>query len=304
MKVNFLCNKKTRLLLVIAFFILFICEYFLSASPVYAENPFYGFGVENLAVRASFYTIYSRSTEERKNNIRLAARAINKSFINAGAEFSFNNIVGKRTEKRGYKKAKIIVGGKFEDGVGGGVCQVSTTLYNAVLLSGLKITEYHPHTLPVGYVAPSFDAMVNSGNADLKFVNTTRYPIIIAAEADGEKLTVSVWGVPQKEVYVRKSVFIESVEAPKEEEILDENGEYPELYEGESKVVSFSKNGYKSEGYLIKTLNGKQTEIKRIRKDCYAAQRGVIIKGTTPRPDDTDGFFYFDFIKKLQNKYT
>lgn len=300
MKVFF--KNKISLLFLLVLFTGFVFYFSCPNYVASAQMPFYGLNVSELEIRASFYTAYSKSSKERKNNIGLAARAINKYFLDSGAEFSFNKVVGERTEKRGYQTAKIIVGGKFIDGVGGGVCQVSTTLYNAALLAGLKITEYHPHTLPVSYVAPSFDAMVNSNSADLRFVNTTHYPVIICAEADGEKLTVSVWGEPKKEIYIRKSVFIESVLAPEEEEILDEKGEYPDLYEGESKVVSYSKNGYKSEGYLIKTINGKQEGIVRLRKDCYAAQRGVIIKGTAVRPDNTDGFFYFDYIGFLQNK--
>ena len=119
--------------------------------------------------------------------------------MDINGEFSFNYTIGERTERRGYKKAKIIVGGEFVDGVGGGVCQVSTTLYNAVLLAGLKVVECHPHSLPVSYVEPSFDAMVNSGWADLKFINDTHNPVIIRARADGAKLTIQIFGEPMNE---------------------------------------------------------------------------------------------------------
>ena len=116
--------------------------------------PFYDLQPSSLTTRASFYTSYPSSTAERKHNIILASKSIDNTFIDVGGEFSFNLVVGDRTEKRGYKKSKIIINGDFADGIGGGVCQVSTTLYNAVLLAGLEIIEYHPHSLPVSYVAP------------------------------------------------------------------------------------------------------------------------------------------------------
>jgi hypothetical protein len=146
--------------------------------------------------------------------------------VDVNGEFSFNKTVGARTEKNGYKVSKIIVGGEFVDGVGGGVCQVSTTLYNAVLLAGLNITECHPHSLPVSYVAPSFDAMVNSGSSDLRFINNTYNPIIIKAFADGTTLKIEIWGEPLLVNYSRQSVVTGEIPAPKEQEVLDEKGEY------------------------------------------------------------------------------
>ena len=123
--------------------------------------PFYDLQPKKIVLRAEFSTNYSSSTDARKFNVALASKTLDNTLVDINGEFSFNYTVGERTERRGYKKAKIIVGGEFVDGVGGGVCQVSTTLYNAVLLAGLKIIECHPHSLPVSYVAPSFDAMVN-----------------------------------------------------------------------------------------------------------------------------------------------
>ena len=87
--------------------------------------------------------------------------------------------MGARTEANGFKKAKIIEDGRFVYGTGGGVCQASTTLYNAALLAGLKVTEYHPHSLSVNYVRPSRDAMVSGSYSDLKFCNTTNCPVYI-----------------------------------------------------------------------------------------------------------------------------
>ncbi len=256
----------------------------VGAEAFLCDMPFYGFFPKEIVKRAEFYTSYRTSSTERKSNVCLAAKAIDGTLIEVGGEFSFNRTVGERTEARGYKKAKIIVGGRFIDGVGGGVCQVSTTLYNAALLAGLKITEFHPHSLPVSYVAPSFDAMVNSGSADLRFLNDTLSPVVIKAAADGEVLKITVYGEPMREKLIRKSVVIDKIAAPAEEVVADENGEFPELYEGERKVISYSRDGYKSEGYLIKLINGAPVSSVKIRTDSYLAVRGKIVEGKTPKP--------------------
>ena len=248
--------------------------------------PFYDLKPKEIVLRAEFSTNYSKSASERKSNIALAVKSLNNTFVDVGGEFSFNRTVGPRTEKRGYKTAKIIANGKFTDGVGGGVCQVSTTLYNAVLLAGLKVSEYHSHSLPVSYVAPSFDAMVNSSSADLRFINNTHNPIIIGASANGEEVRIRIFGESMKEQYIRKSEILEYIEPPKEEILYDDKLEYPELYEGESRWLQYGKQGYRSKGTLIKVVEGKEVERRVIRKDKYLASRGVIIYGKAIPPID------------------
>ena len=261
----------------------------LSAFVSSAEAmPFYDLQPAEICLRAEFFTSYPSSSAERKHNIKTAAASLDKTFVDAGGEFSFNFTVGERTEKRGYKKAKIIVGGRFTDGVGGGVCQVSTTLYNAVLLSGLTVTEYHPHSLPVSYVAPSFDAMVNSGSADLKFRNDTHNPVIVRVSADDSVIRVRIYGEPMNEKYVRQSRITEEIPATACEIIKDEKGEFPDLFEGERKVLSYGRNGYKSEGVLIKTINGKPVSSKLIRTDKYNAVKTVVMEGTRVRERSED----------------
>lgn len=282
-------NKKRALTVTVAYTLLmfiFISLGCFSKANKASAMPFYDLRPQEITLRSEFYTSYSSSTDERKANIKLAARSLNNVMVDVGGEFSFNLTVGERTVKRGYKTAKIIVNGEFVDGVGGGVCQVSSTLYNAVLLAGLKITEYHPHSLPVSYVSPSFDAMVNSGSADLKFVNNTYNPIIINTVADGSRLTVKIYGEPLDVKYERKSVIVEEIPALDAEEVFDDNGEYPELYEGESKYLRYGKAGYKSEGYLVTTKNGRKISEKRIRSDKYNPTKGLVILGRTPRPID------------------
>jgi len=273
--------------------ILISCIVFLdfNVKPSLAM-PFYDLQPSKLTQRSSFYTTYSASIPERKHNIKLASNSIDKTFVDVGGEFSFNLVVGARTEKRGYKKSKIIINGEFADGIGGGVCQVSTTLYNAVLLAGLEIVEYHPHSLPVSYVAPSFDAMVNSSYADLKFRNNTKNPVIIRAYADNNKLKIVVFGQKMFERYERESVLLQTIPVL-DDVIVDEDNQYPDVFKGEKKQVKFGKEGYVSQGYLIKVLNGKRIK-KKIRQDKYNATRGLIVYGnaekTVEEEKETESF--------------
>lgn len=278
--------KKSLMIEIILLIIAVFCTLIISALNVASlvrAMPFYDLQPNKMLLRAEFSTDYEKSSEERKHNIRLAAKTLNNAFVDVNGEFSFNTRVGARTEKRGYKPAKIIVNGEFIEGVGGGVCQVSTTLYNAALLAGLDITEAHAHSLSVSYVKPSFDAMVNSGSADLRFINKTHNPVIIKASADGATLTVKIYGEPMREKYERKSVLVKEIE-PEYSVITDVAGEYPDLYSGERKTIKYGKKGIISEGYIVKKLNGEVVSEKRIRKDKYSAIGGVIVEGTAIKP--------------------
>ncbi len=283
-----LCYILMLLASCVAFFYGEFCHVTSDKIFASAQMPFYDLQPKGIILRAKFYTSYSQSSPERKHNIKLAASKIDKTFLDVNAEFSFNKTVGDRTEENGFQKAKIIINNRFVEGYGGGVCQASTTLYNAVILSGLEVTEYHPHSLPVSYVAPSFDAMVNSGSADLRFINNTKNPIIITAEATESQITICIFGQPMREKYVRQSLVTGEISAPPEEIVFDDNLDYPDLYEGERKVLSYSKNGLTSEGVLIKYENGKIISSRVIRKDAYNAMRGIIIIGRAS-PPQTDG---------------
>ena len=115
----------------------------------------------NNILRGSFKTYYGSSSSSRKNNIRRALACFDGIVLNPGETLSFNSTTGARGEDNGYEKAKIIKNGTFVEEFGGGVCQVSTTIYNSALLADLEIIEVHPHSLPVSYIEPCFDAMVN-----------------------------------------------------------------------------------------------------------------------------------------------
>lgn len=273
--INLDVKKRRFLSLAFIFFALIFSCLCTEAKKVNAL-PFYGLKYPNYTLRAEFYTEYSKSSPERKHNVMLAAKSLNNAFIDVNAELSFNDRVGARTEKRGYKNAKIIVNGNFVDGIGGGVCQVSTTLYNAALLAGLNVTEKHAHSLQVSYVEPSFDAMV-SGIADLKILNCTKEPVFIKTFADGERLTIKIYGEKPDAIVVRKSLIIKHIPTPIQK-IIDEKHEFSDLNFGEEKIISYGKQGLISEGYIIKIKNGNKIQTK-IRKDVYAPISKVVVVG-------------------------
>jgi len=144
----------------------------------------------------SFITYFNASEKSRTQNLKLAAAAINNFQVEAGKTFSFNETVGPRSPERGYEKATIFVNKQKVEGYGGGVCQVSTTLYNAVQNAGLLVVERHPHSLPVPYVPLGKDATVNYGTTDFKFKNDSEINITIKATVEGNKLTVEIYILP------------------------------------------------------------------------------------------------------------
>ena len=213
----------------------------------------------------SFTTYFDGDNLDRSENIRLAAQKINGSVVESGEIFSFNSTVGARTESNGFKQAKIIEDGKFVLGYGGGVCQASTTLYNAAILSGLEVVEYHPHSLQVNYVAPSRDAMVSGTYFDLKFKNNRDCPVYLRASATANSVTCTVYGKSDGYDYSFLSTVSEVIPRPQAVVVKGE----------EQKVISYGRDGTVSEGYLVKTKNGEE-ECVLVRKDKYLAVADVV----------------------------
>lgn len=154
----------------------------------------------------SYTTTYATSTRNRANNVDTAARAIDGTVLLPGETFSFNKIVGPRDPDNGFRTAPVIVDGQLQPGMGGGVCQVSTTLYNAALLANLAIVARSHHSLPVHYVPPGQDATVAYGAIDFKFTNSMATPVLIEAKTGGRRLTMRVLGKgPTPTVHIERS---------------------------------------------------------------------------------------------------
>ncbi|MEI6914297.1 MAG: VanW family protein [Armatimonadota bacterium] len=143
-------------------------------------------------VLGAYSTTLEGRSPEQLANIRKAVRLLNFRQVLPGCEFSTCQALGPTTADRGWKKAHAIIGDAMEDAVAGGICQVSSTLYNAVLLSGMKIIERHAHSRPVQSVPAGRDATVAWGIADLKFKNTISIPVTIRSSVTGERLTIQV----------------------------------------------------------------------------------------------------------------
>lgn len=226
---------------------------------------------EETRLLSSFTTYYDGENANRASNIRLAAASLNGCALAGGKKLSFNDIVGDRTKERGYLPAKIIENGEFAEGVGGGVCQVSTTLYNAALLAGLKIAEYHPHSLAVGYVPPSRDAMVSGRAFDLKILNPSKTPVYIRAQTGENSLTVCVYGKSTGECYSIESVVSGSIVAP--EEFTDDPAEARE-----------GRDGLLSESYLV-AKKGEEVRRVRLRYDKYLPVKRIMLRESLPAPE-------------------
>lgn len=150
--------------------------------------------LENANHKLAEYDTWIRGSYQRFTNIRLAVAGVNNTVVWPGKVFSFNEVVGPRTVERGYMPAPIIIMGDRGLDYGGGVCQVASTLYNAVLQAGLEVVERHQHSLPVHYVPAGKDAAVDYGKKDFKFKNTSSGPIIIKSEVTRGLVRMQLWG--------------------------------------------------------------------------------------------------------------
>lgn len=213
---------------------------------------------------SSYTTRFDPTKESRVHNIRLAARKLSGAVVPPHTEFSFNRRVGKRTAENGFKESVVIFDGEFVNGVGGGVCQLSTTLFNAALRAGMRITESRSHSLSVSYVQPSLDAMV-SEYSDLKFVNPHDTPVYLNATVNGGSVTVECFGLPDGKRYTTESVVLYRLAPPPAETVEGE----------EDKILRAEKEGIASESYRL-VYDGRGNLLKRelLRRDNYAVVRG------------------------------
>ena len=162
--------------------------------------------VENITYKlAEFSTTFNPNNEARTHNIRNACKKIDQSLLLPQQEFSMDKALGDRTVQNGYKQAKVIVNNEYVDGLGGGICQVTSTVYNTVLLSGLEVLERRNHTLPASYIGVGRDATISQGDIDLKFKNTSEYSVLIEAKTVENKIVVVLWDLSPRSKHVSRS---------------------------------------------------------------------------------------------------
>lgn len=238
---------------------------------------------DSVVKRSEFSTSYANSSSARKSNIKKAISAFNGMIVEPGQTISFNETTGKRTEEEGYRSAHIIVGGVYVDGVGGGVCQASTTLYNALLLADVDVLSVNHHSLPASYVPLSFDAMVSGDYSDLVFKNNLDCPIYIRTYADEKNVKVEIFGQKFEEgiTVKRRAELVKILPHNGDRIVADSKGEYSNkiLYKGEYLRLKYPREGYESKGYLQYYKDDQLLEEKEIRHDFYKPQEGVVMEG-------------------------
>ena len=229
---------------------------------------------------ATFSTTYDSSNYNRSTNIELASKKMNGTVVMPGENFSYNTVIGKRTLEAGYKEGTAYVGGKVVPDVGGGVCQLSTTLYNTALLANLKIIDRSNHLFLTGYVAASRDATVYYGSIDFVFQNTRSYPIKIVSDSRNGVCKVSIYGIKEEVEY---EVVIQS----KITSYINQTTTYkddPTLEKGKEVVEQYGSNGCRSEAYRILKLNGKVVSQDLLSKDTYKPLERIVRRGTKEVP--------------------
>ncbi|WMM25763.1 VanW family protein [Tissierella sp. MB52-C2] len=216
-------------------------------------------------VIGEFSTSFKGSSAGRVENIRLSTQAISNKLILPGQEFSYNNTTGPRTQESGYKEANVIIGGELTPGLGGGVCQTSTTMYNALLLADLTILERSPHSIPASYVPYGQDAAVSYGYLDLKFRNDFDFPVYTYGKVVGNQVYIYIYGDTRAKNYqVKINPQIVETIPPKVEEIYD-----GKLSLGEKINVQKGRTGYKVNTYKTIIKDGKVMSKKQITTDHY-----------------------------------
>lgn len=242
-----------------------------------------------LNLQSKFTTSIKDSQAGRRNNVTLALKKINGKVIKPNELVSFNALTGPQDASSGYQDAIVILNGKFTNGMGGGICQASSTLYNALVLANLDIEEVHKHTLPVRYVELSLDAMVSDGYADLIFKNTSADDVYIKAYVNGDDATVEIYGntIPEGVTIKRVAEFIGNIPHNGDKIIPDTNGEYRNkvLYKGEYFRVKYPCEGYEAKAFKEYYKGDKLVKREQIRHEKYQPQDGIIIEGTEDLPE-------------------
>jgi len=191
---------------------------------------------------STYKTYYSARDKDRTTNLKLAAEKINGTVVMPGETFSYNKVVGKRTIEAGYKNAAIYENGKVVDGLGGGICQISTTLYNAALYANLEIVSRSNHQFVPSYANAGRDATVVYGAIDFKFKNNRTYPIKITCSVKNGVAKFNIYGMWEQEEY---DVVISS------------------------KIVKTTSTSLSSETYKTLKKDGKTISTQRISRDTY-----------------------------------
>lgn len=235
------------------------------------------------------FTTKTTSNAKRNTNVRLAAEALNGTIVQPGEEFSFNEVVGQRTEEKGYQAAAAYSSGEVVQEIGGGVCQISSTLYRVVFQSGMEITYRRSHTFEPNYVTPGQDAAISWEQPDFRFINRSEGPICIRASYSDQKATVSIYGIPVLEEGITWDLYSEKtgeVDPPEPTYIEDQT-----LDPGTEKIEKAGTNGTTWVTYKVVYKDGKEIERVKDHEKTYKGHAAVIRRNTSNKklsPEETE----------------
>ena len=221
-------------------------------------------------------TNYAASNKNRTTNLILAAGKINGTVLLPGEEFSYNGVVGKRTVEAGYKNAATYSNGQVVDDIGGGICQISSTLYDAAVFANMDITVRRNHQFVTSYLPAGKDATVVWGSQDFKFKNSRKYPVRITATVSGGVATVQIWGV-KEDVEYDISIETKQISTIKYTTQYIEDASLPA---GTQKVTQAGANGRKVQAYKVMKLNGQVVSRTLLSTDTYRAMTRIVRVGT------------------------
>lgn len=234
-------------------------------------------GSEAFPNKLSTYTTrYDGGDENRSTNLEIACEKINDKIILPGETFSYNKTLGARTTAAGYKTAKVYENGAVVDGIGGGICQISSTLYNAVLKANLEIVERRNHQFITSYVPEGRDATVAYGVTDFKFKNSRKYAIKIKATASNGVAKIDIYGIKEDTEYQITFDTKTISTIPFTTKYTDDST----LPVGTEEIKQKGANGSVTETYIIKSLNGQVVSNTLLSKDTYSAMPRIILRGT------------------------
>ena len=234
---------------------------------------------------SNYSSNYKNTGDGRVKNMQIAAETINGTIVMPGEEFSYNALIGDTTPDKGYEKANTYVGDEIVPDYGGGICQVSTTLYRAVMRANIRSTERMNHSMIVSYSEPGLDATVANGYIDYKFVNTYDFPIYIQGYVSGGVVDFSIYGNVEamgNKTYDLISVINEKITP---EVVYKEDNT---LEEGKEEVKSYGMTGYKATAYQITYENGVEVNRELISNDTYLKTDTIIRKGTKKKVVNED----------------
>jgi len=222
-----------------------------------------------------YVTTFDPNQKARTNNLKLAAASIDGTIIMPDQVFSLNEALGPRSEKDGYQKAPVFANNRVVQDVGGGICQVATTLYNAVLQAGLEIIERRPHSRPISYAPLGLDATISStAGTDMKFRNNTDFPVMISISVKDDKLIARIFGC---QTYAGRKIRVETEKKEIQPRVVVKSD--PALPEGSRVVKQAGKKGYLVKIYRVVSENGRDVEKTLLSEDYYRPTDMIILVG-------------------------